>query len=160
AVATSLGAPAGIGFASVIGAGLLKRSPFVVALGLLLAVVGWHAQDLFLHAHNFVALAVWWQWRPRPLWVLAVPLAAGGGWLALGPFTWPSFAFLQAVHYAVWLRLIPEDDRARPAPRSFRASWQALRADFGRWPLLAFGGAALGLALWALVAAPDARDAY
>ncbi len=38
------------------------------------------------------------------------------------------FAFAQAVHYGVWLRVLPEEDRARPAPRMFRASYYALRS--------------------------------
>jgi hypothetical protein len=36
------------------------------------------------------------------------------------------FCFAQSVHYVIWLRLVPEDDRARPTPRSFHA-----RAELG-----------------------------
>lgn len=70
------------------------------------------------------------------------------------------YAFAQSVHYAVWLRLIPEDDRERPAPRSFSSSLRALRADLGG-PLLA--GALIvfvGLALWALRDLAAARTGY
>jgi len=56
------------------------------------------------------------------------------------------FCFTQAVHYAIWLRLIPEEARARPTPRSWRASWHAFKADAG--PTLA------RLALVGVVAVP------
>ena len=41
------------------------------------------------------------------------------------------FLFAQAFHYAVWLRLIPEEARPRETPRTWRASWQAFKADSG-----------------------------
>ena len=41
------------------------------------------------------------------------------------------FVFLQSAHYAIWLRLIPEEVRPRPGMRSFRASLHALQQDFG-----------------------------
>ncbi len=71
-----------------------------------------------------------------------------------------AFVFLQAVHYLVWLRLVPEDDRDRPAPRSFAASWAALRSDFGLAPLLLVGVVALFIALWGIVDLTAARDGY
>ena len=71
-----------------------------------------------------------------------------------------SFAFLQAVHYAVWLRLVPEDARPRPAPRPFRASWRALRDDLGR-PLLGLALLlALGIATWGALDLIAAREGY
>jgi hypothetical protein len=51
------------------------------------------------------------------------------------------FAFAQSAHYIVWLRLVPEEDRPRSAPRSFGQSLRALRGDVG------------GLALWLALAA-------
>jgi hypothetical protein len=41
------------------------------------------------------------------------------------------FAFTQSIHYAFWLRLVPEEARARETPRSWRASWRAFEADAG-----------------------------
>jgi hypothetical protein len=70
------------------------------------------------------------------------------------------FAFLQAVHYVLWLRLIPEDDRPRAAPRTFRASAQALRAELGPVWLGACALASLGVLLWAAVNLPAARVGY
>lgn len=41
----------------------------------------------------------------------------------LGAARWVfAFALLQSVHYAVWLRVIPDEDRGRVGPRSFVAS--------------------------------------
>ncbi len=70
------------------------------------------------------------------------------------------FAFLQSVHYGVWLRLIPDEDRARPAPRTFRASWAALEADFGPWTLGGVVLAFVAIAAWGLVSLPQARLGY
>lgn len=71
-----------------------------------------------------------------------------------------TFAFLQSLHYAVWLRLVPEDARARPAPRPFRESWSALVRDFGL-PALGFCIAlALFISLWGIVDLSAARYGY
>jgi hypothetical protein len=71
-----------------------------------------------------------------------------------------SFAFLQSVHYAMWLRLVPEDARTRTAPRPFEASWQALKQDFGVPALLAFAGLALFIAAWGALDLAQARWGY
>ena len=71
-----------------------------------------------------------------------------------------SFAFLQSVHYAMWLRLVPEDARVRPAPRPFRATWDALVADFGLPLLAVFVGLTLFIALWGLKDLASARWGY
>jgi hypothetical protein len=70
------------------------------------------------------------------------------------------FAFAQSVHYGVWLRMVPEDDRDRPTPRSFRASWRALVTELGPvLPWLAIT-ATLALASWALIDLAAARTGY
>ncbi|MEY4582894.1 MAG: hypothetical protein RL701_7597, partial [Pseudomonadota bacterium] len=46
-----------------------------------------------------------------------------------------AFAFGQSVHYGIWLRSIPDEDRARPGMRSFVSSYRALVADLGRAPI-------------------------
>jgi hypothetical protein len=71
-----------------------------------------------------------------------------------------SFAFAQSVHYGVWLRMIPDEDRERPTPRSFAASYRALRDDFGTVPLLICATLAGGLMIWAIVDLTGARAAY
>jgi hypothetical protein len=69
-----------------------------------------------------------------------------------------SFCFLQSVHYAVWLRLIPDDARERRAPRTFRASWRALVHDFGLPALLFVAALALLIGGWGVVNLAAARD--
>ena len=208
--ATWAGAGLRAGTLGVAGAALLARGAawwaraLVVACAAALCAVAWGSPwwtDLsFAHAHNLVALALWWAWRPRtsrwhllPLvsFVGALALLAAGSfetivyrsplfwsapdaldatvqvpWLASRiPGEWAlrltlSFAFAQSVHYAVWLRMVPEDDRGRDTPRPFAASWRALTADVGR-PLLALTAlATLGLVGWALADIAAARDLY
>jgi hypothetical protein len=70
------------------------------------------------------------------------------------------FAFAQSAHYAVWLRLLPEDDRAQETPRTWRASWEALRADMGAVPAVLLGLVALGVSLWAVHDLYEARMGY
>lgn len=70
------------------------------------------------------------------------------------------FTFAQSVHYVIWLRLVPEEDRDRTTPRSFTASWRALRSELG--PVIPWIAAALsiGLVSWALVDLVAARTGY
>ncbi len=155
------------------------------------------AMLVFAHAHNFVALALWWAWRPMGRGLrLVVPLAfvvmAGALWLgSVGPtgeaVEWAPcgmggsyhlsqlapgladpwalrlvllFAFAQAVHYGIWLRLIPEDDRPQPSPRTWAASFRALERDLGPWLLWGTLVAMSGLARWALFDLVEARAGY
>lgn len=77
-----------------------------------------------------------------------------------GPRLLALYAFGQAVHYAIWLRLVPELDRPRETPRSFRQSWRALRRDLGG-PVLAIAGVAtIGFAAIALLDLGRARMIY
>lgn len=54
--------------------------------------------------------------------------------LALGIVA--SFAFLQSIHYAVWLHVVPQEATRGEATLTFRMSFRAILSDFG-WPLLA-----------------------
>ena len=86
--------------------------------------------------------------------------ARAGCRLMLGVRWLMCFAFAQSVHYALWLRLVPDDDRVRRTPRSFRATFEALRGDLGM-PVLAITVAlALGLALWGAWDLAAARYGY
>jgi hypothetical protein len=126
----------------------------------------WHLVPLALLVGCTAVLLAW----PRVDGVLAldlgVPLRSHLAQLAPGVPTAlalplvVSFAFLQSVHYALWLRVVPEEDRERPTPRTFRASLAALDRDLGRlivWLALA---AALALALWAATDLFAARLGY
>ena len=152
---------------------------------------------VFAHSHNFIAVLLWWFWRPRirllhavvpVLFLLAsmslllgwlVPLAHGFEWIpsgmdasyhlqALAPgieATWGLrlvvlFAFAQAVHYGVWLRLIPEDDRPQSTPRTFAASARAVHADLGTVLLVVAGVLVLGISIWAAFDLANARVGY
>lgn len=151
----------------------------------------------FLHAHNLLALLLWWWARPRTWCAALIPLSAlalsgallaglldsavsaAGGWQArvaefdalagaVAPFgdsmlsahALLCFAFLQSLHYGVWLRLIPDDCRSRPAPRPFAASWRALVADTGRGWVWAAGVLTVGLLVWAWSDCAGARAQY
>jgi hypothetical protein len=70
------------------------------------------------------------------------------------------FAFAQAAHYVVWLHLVPEEDRARPTPRSFRQGYRALRRDVGSAVLWAAIACAAVVAAVALASVALARDVY
>lgn len=198
--------PVECGLVAAMMAGLLAEGPggrkaAVIASGAILVYTSVRIGDLailiFAHAHNFIALALWWSWRPsRGVLRHGVPLAfllAGAAiWLGwLGPSA-PSvqwapegmsagyhlgqlapglsdpwalrlvllFAFAQMVHYGIWLRLIPEEDRPQSSPRTFAASFRALERDFG--PVLLWGSllAMIGLAAWAVHDLVEARTGY
>ena len=70
------------------------------------------------------------------------------------------FAFAQSVHYAVWLRLVPQRSAARRAPPSLDRSVRDLRADLGRWGLRAAVFASLAIPVAALVDAAGTRHFY
>ena len=160
--------------------------------------VGRIADLVFVHGHNFLAVVVWWLYRPRraregipvalfvaaSLFMLlgvAEPVLRATGGLgsrlsfdlgaladsiatnappALGLRLVLLYAFAQSVHYGVWLRLVPEDDRPGRAPRSFSSSLRALRADLGAPLLVVTALAALGLAVWATIDLGSARIGY
>jgi hypothetical protein len=70
------------------------------------------------------------------------------------------FAFAQSMHYAVWLRLLPEDDRGRAGVRSFVSSYRALREDLGGVALAVSALLAFALVPWSLRSVAQARDGY
>jgi hypothetical protein len=70
------------------------------------------------------------------------------------------YAFAQAVHYGIWLRLIPEDDRPRETPRTFAATVRALEVDVGRVVLWTTVAVAAGIAVWAVLDLAAARIGY
>jgi hypothetical protein len=105
-------------------------------------------------------------------WVVA-PHAVGGmdvGYHSrvLAPFSAPElgvrlvlvFAFAQAFHYSVWVRLMPELSRERRAPRTFQASYRALSAEFGPWLVFGIVLSMVALALSAVFALRAARETY
>lgn len=59
------------------------------------------------------------------------------------------FCFLQSVHYALWMHMIPDEARARDTVMTFRASAVDLERDLGRVGLWAIGALSLALVGWA-----------
>ncbi|MBA3545521.1 MAG: hypothetical protein H0T76_03465 [Nannocystis sp.] len=194
----------GAGAAALLArARLLPRLLVVISMlacGVGLAWLGRLGDVIFAHAHNFIAVGLWWSWRPRvsrlhwiPLALLvlagmfllgdvALGLAQASGGLAwfggrmsldyqmwrLSPGVAPElglrlvllFCFAQTIHYAVWLQLLPDEDRGRATPTSFRASHQALRRDLGDLGLGLAVLLALGLAGWAVFDLLHASHGY
>jgi hypothetical protein len=70
------------------------------------------------------------------------------------------FAFAQSVHYAIWLRLVPEEDRPRPGLRSFESSVRALTLDLGSVLPLGCALCVGALVAWACLDLRAARQAY
>ncbi|MBX7192215.1 MAG: hypothetical protein K1X94_09165 [Sandaracinaceae bacterium] len=70
------------------------------------------------------------------------------------------FAFAQSVHYGAWLRAIPDEDRPRATPRTFRAAFQAMREE-GSYPVMVlFLVLAIALGIWAAFDVYAARMGY
>jgi hypothetical protein len=70
------------------------------------------------------------------------------------------FAYGQSVHYTIWLRLVPEEDRPAGTPRTFARSYRALLADLGPWLLVVAVAATAVFLGWAFVDVAAARMAY
>lgn len=70
------------------------------------------------------------------------------------------FAFAQSIHYAVWLRLIPEVDREIEGTYSFRQSAQKLARDVPRGVLAFAACGAVFFMTWGAVRPIAAREAY
>lgn len=71
-----------------------------------------------------------------------------------------SFAFLQSVHYLIWLRMIPDEAQRRETPRSYRHTMRTLATEIGPISLAVIIAFALGIALWGAVDLTNARRGY
>ncbi|MEM6996087.1 MAG: hypothetical protein AAF721_36610 [Myxococcota bacterium] len=60
------------------------------------------------------------------------------------------FCFMQSVHYAVWMVLIPDEAQTRATVMTFRKSYEDLRRDLGSGAIVVTGLLAVSLAAWAL----------
>jgi hypothetical protein len=78
--------------------------------------------------------------------------------LALGVVA--SFAFLQSVHYAVWIHAIPQEATRGEGTLTFRMSFRALVSELG-WPILALSALLiLAVPVAGLVAPLRAQTTY
>ena len=159
----------------------------VLALGF--AALGPSADLVFGHVHNFSAVLLWWFWRPRrpPLHLVPVVLLVVGAIVLLSPIApvpdgasvlapelgWDYqisrlagprlvllFCFSQSVHYAVWMHVLPDDDRRRSTPVTFRASVASLQREFGEAGFLVAVVLSLGIAIWAVADLAAANHGY
>ena len=123
-----------------------------------LAAIALGATLLALGAFDRVALGL-----PLPV---GVSPALAADWLAPGvPAPWAGrlvrlFVYFQALHYVVWLRLVPEEDRARESARTYRRAWRELLGDVGRAVAWAVVLGSVGLVAWGWADAGAARAAY
>jgi hypothetical protein len=69
------------------------------------------------------------------------------------------YAFGQSLHFAVWLRLMPEVDRASRVPKPLHRALADFRRDFGRWAWLLLVLAA-GSIVMLFAGGGPAREAY
>jgi hypothetical protein len=71
-----------------------------------------------------------------------------------------AFVFLQAVHYAIWLSVIPQAELPGQGTYSFRRSVRSLITDFGRLGLVLLLICVAAVLLYACVDAPRASASY
>ena len=71
-----------------------------------------------------------------------------------------SFAFSQSIHYAVWLRLIPDEDHKQKSPRSFTKTYNTLKSEWGFPVLFSVFLLMIILAAWAFIDLESARFNY
>ncbi len=70
------------------------------------------------------------------------------------------FVFGQSVHYAIWLRLVPEVARPSETPRSFRQTLRALVRELGVTLVVVAVLATAAFVLWGALDASTARTGY
>jgi hypothetical protein len=128
--------------------------PLLVAVAAIVALAATGGLDGWLAARL---------WAPRSAARSIVLEAAGASLADLGSVGARRLLFLyafgQAIHFAVWLRLVPEVERPAPVPHTFRRALALLRADLGRWTTPVLVGCALAAPL-ILVGGGRAREAY
>ncbi len=70
------------------------------------------------------------------------------------------FCFSQSIHYGLWLHLLPDEDRDRATPLTFRATVEGLRVDLGDVGLVVAALLSIGVAVWALIDLVGANAGY
>jgi len=110
--------------------------------------------------------ALGWTLHHGWLSVAGLHLFAATDWLAPGlpdqmaVALTTAFAFLQAVHYAIWLVAVPAGDRPGDGGRSWRMAWRALIRDFRPGGVTAVVLLTVAVAAAGLVAAAPARRLF
>jgi hypothetical protein len=70
------------------------------------------------------------------------------------------FAFAQSVHYGIWLRLIPDENRPRRSSQTFARSWADLKRDCGPTLIAVAALLTVFFCVWGTVDPGQARDGY
>lgn len=70
------------------------------------------------------------------------------------------FCFMQSVHYAMWMQMIPDEERRRSTVMTFRATLRDLERDFDRVALLMIAMLAAGLIVWSCFDMLEAGRGY
>lgn len=119
-----------------------------------LAIFAGALDDLFVRAHGWEAPATGLDLDGLVATLSPVrDPALGVRWVLF-------FAFAQSVHYAIWVRLVPEAAREKPGMRPFASSYRALVRDLGRPLVVGLALVAAALVVYALVDLRASRDAY
>jgi hypothetical protein len=123
-------------------------------LGTWTALIGGALDEVYLSLQSAT-------WGPEPMDILYHARFLGFGLGGMESVRWVlAFTMAQSVHYWMWIRMVPEDDRKQYTPRSFRATWAALRLDMGSLFLGLTLLSALGTAVWAAFDLLEARSGY
>jgi hypothetical protein len=154
--------------------GVLVHAHNLVAIGIWLWFFrrklryAWLPVTLMLGLGGWLASGAWLEFTLRHglLSLFGLHLFEATDWLAPGiagsnaiALT-VSFAFLQSVHYALWLIGIPQEDARSEASPGFRMAYRALRREFGRTGLLVVIGLTLLVMLGGAFSAVSARNLY
>jgi hypothetical protein len=97
---------------------------------------------------------------------LGLGVLAGSDWFALPSVTGAevglitSFAFLQSIHYAIWLHVIPAEEVPGNRTTSFSQTVSALRSDLGLAGIAVVALLTLVTAAGLLIAPEPARQSY
>lgn len=137
---------------------LLHRLPLLLAAGVSIGLMG-GAFDPLMEAAAGLQLGLSLMPRGLDLKEQLARLAPGFA-EPLGVRLVLLFCFAQSLHYAVWLRLIPDEARGRSTPRTFHATWKALCAELSPRAMRGTVLLCVALAGWALLQLARARDAY
>jgi hypothetical protein len=135
-------------------AGRLHWVVLALYIGAWSALLGGALDEVFLGAYGAVA-------DPEKMGIYYHASFLGFGQGEMQSIRWVlAFAMAQSIHYWMWLRMVPEDDRKQYTPRSFRGTWTALRVDMGALFLWFILLSALGTAVWAAYDLFEARVGY
>ena len=129
-----------------------------IPVALLLAAIAFLLSPLALDGMRALGGLAWFpagEDSTRQLWRLAPGLSPD-----LGLRLVLLFCLMQSVHYALWLHMLPDEDRERSTAMTFRASYRQLERDIGSvgvWVAMLLGA---GIIVWAVLDLSAAGRGY